>query len=183
MTAGRKNNSENKEWNTPLKYVEAVRNFFDGKIYLDPCSNDFSIVNAVTEYKLPYKNGLIESWNFSTIYVNPPYGTDKIRDTNINDWLQKCEETNRLYGSEILALIPIATNTGHWKRYIFGRALAICFLYDTRLRFLINGKDEGKGAPMACSMVYWGSNYNKFVNIFTEFGAVVNIENLKIISN
>ena len=36
---------------------------------------------------------------------------------------------------------------------------------DTRLKFLIKGKDEGKGAPMACAMVYWGKNYERFFDV------------------
>jgi len=47
------------------------------------------------------------------------------------------------------------------------------------LKFLENGKDVGKGAPMSCAMIYWGADYKKFYDIFIEFGAVVDIENLK----
>ncbi len=81
--------------------------------------------------------------------------------------------------AQVIALVPVATNTGHWKKYIYGRATAICFLYDTRLRFLENGKDTGKGAPMSCAMVYWGRDFDRFSEVFMPFGAVVNIENLK----
>jgi hypothetical protein len=66
-------------------------------------------------------------------------------------------------GSEVLALIPIAANTTHRKKYVFTQARVICFLYDTRLRFLENGQDVGKGAPMACAMVYRGENYLKIL--------------------
>jgi hypothetical protein len=179
MTAGRKINAENKDWGTPPKYVDAIREFFGGTISLDPCSNKYSIVNAQTEYSLPVHNGLGESWNFRTIYVNPPYGIDRKHKTTIKDWLKKCEEAYRLFQSEVLALVPVATNTGHWKKYVYGKATAICFLYDTRLRFLVDGKDEGKGAPMSCAMIYWGSHFERFSRIFMQFGAVVNIENLK----
>ena len=51
----------------------------------------------------------------------------------------------------------------------------ICFLADTRLRFLEDGRDTGKGAPMACAMVYWGNNFAKFGAVFSEYGFVVNI--------
>jgi hypothetical protein len=84
-----------------------------------------------------------------------------------------------VHGSEVLALVPVATNTGHWKKYIYGKASGICFLYDTRLRFLVDGKDEGKGAPMSCAMVYWGRNFDRFCEVFLEFGAVVSLANLK----
>lgn len=179
MTAGRKVISQNKGWCTPPKYVEAIREFFGGTIHLDPCSNQYSIVNALVEYSLPTHDGLRESWDFPTIYVNPPYGIDREHRTAIKDWLRKCEKANKLYQSEVIALVPVATNTGHWKQYVYGKAAAICFLYDTRLRFFVNGKDAGKGAPMSCALIYWGRHFERFFQIFTRFGAVVNIENLK----
>ncbi|MCX6006121.1 MAG: DNA N-6-adenine-methyltransferase [Chloroflexi bacterium] len=179
MTAGRTVIGQSQDWGTPKKYVDAVKECFGGVVHLDPCSNRYSIVKAVTEYHLPKHDGLRESWNFPTIYVNPPYGIDQEHGTSIKNWLRKCEEANRLYNSEVIALVPVATNTGHWKKYVYGKATAICFLYDTRLRFLVNGKNEGKGAPMSCAMVYWGNKYERFYQTFISFGAVVNIENLR----
>lgn len=178
MSAGRSINSLSQSWGTPEKYVIAVKKFFGGEIDLDPCSNEYSIVNANTEFKLPNTDGLKEKWNFMKIYVNPPYGKDKKRGTTIKHWLARCVQAHEEYNSEVLALIPIAANTVHWKKFVFTKASAICFLYDTRLRFLENGKDTGKGAPMACAMVYWGNNFDKFYEIFIEHGAVVNISNL-----
>ena len=128
---------------------------------------------------LPEKDGLMESWDFPKIYVNPPYGADRERGTTIKNWMAKCCIANKTYNSEVIALVPVATNTSHWKQCVFGQADAICFLYDTRLRFLINGAEENKGAPMACSMIYWGNNVNLFYEIFMEYGAVVDIRPLK----
>jgi len=179
MTAGRKIVADNRDWGTPRKYVDAVKECFGGAIDLDPCSNRYSIVDARIEYVLPKQDGLRGPWNFRTVYVNPPYGIDREHGTAIKHWLRKCEEANRVHGSEVIALIPVATNTGHWKKYIYGRATAICFLYDTRLRFLERGKDAGKGAPMSCAMVYWGRNFERFSDVFMPYGAVVNIENLR----
>lgn len=178
MSAGRSVNTMSQSWGTPPKYVRAVKAVFDGIIDLDPCSNEYSIVKAETEYALPEKDGLHETWDFSTIFVNPPYGIDKNRRTTIKHWLAKCADSHVKYGSEVLALVPIAANTAHWKNYVFTKATAICFLYDTRLKFLENGQDTGKGAPMACSMIYWGTNYEKFYDVFIEHGAVVDIRNL-----
>jgi len=178
MTAGRTVNSISQDWGTPRKYVEAVRTVFDGMIALDPCSNQHSIVKADTEYHLPAHDGLRESWDFPSIYVNPPYGADKKRKTTIRHWLSRSADAHEEYGSEVLALVPVATNTGHWKRYVWGRATAVCFLYDTRLRFLVNGRHEGKGAPMSCAMVYWGRFFDRFDKVFTEFGAVVDLRPL-----
>lgn len=178
MSAGRSINTTSQSWGTPCKYVKAVKKMFGGEIDLDPCSNQYSIVNAKVEYLLPKHDGLIESWNYSRIYVNPPYGIDKERGTTIKNWLAKCAAAHYDYGSEVLALVPIAANTSHWKKYVFTKATAICFLYDTRLRFLENGLDTGKGAPMACAMVYWGNQYQQFYDVFIEHGAVIDITTL-----
>lgn len=179
MSAGRTVNSQSQTWGTPKKYVDAVRRFFRGEISLDPCSNEFSIVNAKMEYSLPSHDGLKESWDYDTIYVNPPYGADRQRGTTIKNWLAKCALAHEMYDSEVLALVPVATNTGHWKQSVFGRARAVCFLYDTRLKFLENGLDIGKGAPMSCCMVYWGRDYQRFYNEFIQFGAVVDLSALQ----
>ena len=179
MTAGRKVNTQSQSWCTPSKYVNAIKAFWNGKIDLDPCSNEYSIVQAATEYRLPEHDGLKESWNYPTIYVNPPYGADRQRGTTIKDWLARCTRAHLDYQSEVIALVPVATNTSHWKSYVFGQADAICFLYDTRLRFLVDGIDRGKGAPMACCLIYWGSNERRFEEQFMEHGAVANIGNLK----
>lgn len=178
MTAGRKVNSLSQSWCTPPKYVNAIRRFWNGEIDLDPCSNEYSIVNAKTEYLLPHNDGLKEEWNARTIYVNPPYGADRERGTTIKNWLAKCAQANKVFQAEVIALIPVAPNTAHWKKSIFGKAASICFLYDTRLRFLEKGQDVGKGAPMACCLVYWGNNKKRFYDHFIQFGAVVDISNL-----
>lgn len=179
MTAGRKVNSLSQHWCTPAKYVHAVKEVFGGCISLDPCSNQWSIVQAETEWSLPEKDGLKEKWDYSTIYVNPPYGADRQRGTTIKNWLYKCAQAHKHFYSEVLALIPVATNTSHWKKYVWGRATAVCFLYDTRLRFLVEGEDKGKGAPMSCAMVYWGQHFERFEEVFIDFGAVVDLRPLK----
>lgn len=179
MTAGRTINSQSRDWCTPGKYVDAVHSFFSGPPDLDPCSNQWSIVGARTEWALPDHDGLSEEWDYSTIYVNPPYGADRKRNTTIRDWLMKCATARAQYGAEILALVPVATNTGHWKKYVWGQAAGISFLYDTRLRFLVQGQDCGKGAPMACAMVYWGSFFQRFFDVFIAFGAVVDVRPLQ----
>jgi|AntRauTorcE11897_2_1112592.scaffolds.fasta_scaffold02313_4 hypothetical protein len=168
MSAGRKAISEKKDWNTPPKYTNVIKEFF-GRIDLDPCTNENSTISALTEYKLP-TDGLKESWNFKNIYVNPPYGRDMERKTSISDWLLKGSESHKNHGSELLFLIPVATNTKHFKNIIFENGGGICFLKDTRLKFWADGLEDKKGAPMACCMVYFGKDYEKFEEYFTEYG-------------
>ncbi len=179
MTAGRKVNTQSHHWCTPEKYVAAVRRVFGGVIDLDPCSNKLSIVSATTEYKLPLSDGLQESWNYERIYVNPPYGSDPQRHTSIRDWLARCSHAHDTHQSEVIALVPVATNTSHWKLHVFGAAAAVSFLRDTRLKFMVDGVESKKGAPMACAMVYYGVRFDSFDHVFSEFGAVVDIRRLR----
>jgi hypothetical protein len=175
MSAGRNINSISQDWNTPIVYVEAIDEFFNNKLDLDPCSNEQSLVKSQTKYMLPKNDGLAESWNYKNIYVNPPYGRNKINKTGIKDWIKKCYNSFNNYDSEVIALIPVASNTSHWKSFIWNKATAICFLFDVRLKFSINGSTDNKGAPMACCIVYWGINFEYFNKIFSKFGAVVKL--------
>lgn len=169
MTAGREPISGTKDWCTPPEYVAAVRRVL-GTIHLDPCSNAHSVVGAENEITLP-ADGLAEPWDALTVYVNPPYGRDRERGTTIADWLARCTEALAA-GSEVLALIPVATNTRHWRDHVF-TASGVCFLKVPRLKFALGGEPTGKGAPMACAVVYWGSAFGTFQAVFREFGAVL----------
>ena len=180
MTSGRSVNTTSQQWGTPRVYVDAVKEVFGGEIELDPCSNQFSIVEAKTEYSLPQSDGLVKSWDFATIYVNPPYGKDKERNTEIGDWLFRCAQAYEVHESEVIALLPTAANTNNWKHHIWGKATSICFLYDTRLKFLENGEETGKGSPIQNCVVYWGKKCaQNFFDVFSRHGAVVDITPLQ----
>lgn len=179
MTAGRKVNTFSQEWCTPEHIVNVVKDFYEGEIDLDPCSNKYSIVKAKTEFILPKHDGLKEKWNFKRIYVNPPYGRNRENKTSIKDWLKKCLEAKQKYNSEVIALIPVASNTSHWKEFIFGKADMICFLQDTRLKFMLNGEVVKKGASMACCIVYYGDRCFEFIKNFSKLGYVLYLYTFK----
>jgi hypothetical protein len=176
MTAGRTSSSKTttKDWNTPPKYVGPITAFFGGSIDLDPCSNTHSVVNAKHKFTWPENDGLKEDWGTwgGTVFVNPPYGRDANRKTTLFDWVDKALAEWRTYGKkmEILFLIPVATNTRHFKSLVFKFFSAICFLEDTRLRFYNGGVEDRKGAPMACCLVYLGDRVDSFKLHFEPYG-------------
>lgn len=175
MTAGRQAISATKHWGTPPALVESVREVFRGRIGLDPCSNEHSLVLAEREYRLPEHDGLLEPWNSSTIFVNPPYGSDKSRGTRIVDWFERVAQAAE-QGAEVITLVPVATNTGHWKRFVYPCATSICFLSAPRLRFHLNGVEDPKGAPMACAVIYYGAHESRFAAEFSKHGAVLSLK-------
>lgn len=61
-------------WTTEKRIVDRVKRVFGGRIDLDPCSNERSIVGAERNYSLPERNGLKEPWDAPTTFFNPPYG-------------------------------------------------------------------------------------------------------------
>ena len=79
-------------------------------------------------------------------------------------------------GSEVIALVPVATNTAHWKRCVYPIAGAICFLYEPRLRFFIRGKEDPKGAPMSSAVIYYGKRVAEFASEFRRHGVVIPLE-------
>ena len=173
---GRCATSNSKDWCTPPRIINAVRKFFGGSIDLDPCSNSHSSVGAEHSFVPPTYNGLALPWDIGNhkVFVNPPYGRDSEHGSSIYDWVKKCSDSYTECCCEVIALIPVATNTAHWKEYVFPTAAAICFLKDTRLKFYENGMESKKGAPMACALVYWGTNSYEFDRVFeTDFGNVV----------
>lgn len=179
MTAGRQAVSATKDWCTPPSIISSVKEVFNGTIGLDPCSNEWSLVGAEQEYCLPEHDGLVEPWDARTIYVNPPYGNDKVRGTRIIHWFEKIASAADR-GSEVIALVPVATNTKHWKCYVYPKAAAICFLYQPRLRFFIQGKEDPKGAPMSCAILYYGHNLERFAEVFREHGAVIPLSQVSL---
>lgn len=174
MTAGRQSVSIAKDWCTPPSILTSVRMVFGGAIALDPCSNEHSLVAADKEYLLPDHDGLVESWEYETIFVNPPYGSDVSRGTRIAHWFARIHEAANA-GSQVIALVPVAPNTNHWKHHVFPVASAICFLYQPRVRFYINGVEDKKGAPMSCAVIYYGEERERFAEAFAEHGAVVSL--------
>jgi DNA N-6-adenine-methyltransferase (Dam) len=179
MTAGRQSITETKDWCTPPHIVESVRRVFGGSIDLDPCSNEDSVVEARVSYLLPEEDGLAASWDYGTIYVNPPYGTDKERGTRIAHWFVRIAEAAR-NGSQVIALVPVATNTGHWKRFVYPVADAICFLYEPRVKFYIGGREDSKGAPMSCAVIYYGDDPSEFAAEFRTHGAVLPLDSVTL---
>lgn len=174
MSVGRSINSQTSEWCTPKKYVDLITKFF-GTIELDPCYNMDSLVLANNKFIYPNNDGLHECWNYNSIYINPPYGKG-LNNTTIKDWFKKAYEAYIKYDSEVIMLVPVATNTRHWKDYVYNKACSICFLSDTRVKFRINGNENNKGSPMSCCFIYYGNRYIEFRDVMSVVGNTIQLK-------
>lgn len=176
----------NNDWCTPEEILTPVRQLFGGTIDLDPCSNEFSIVNARRDYQLEERgeDGLALRW-FGRVYVNPPYTPWTLQEKFI--W--RCAEAHLLEGAEVVLLIPNVMETGRYHDCIFPSASAICQL-DGRVQFLEppprqRGRTDEEYAQtlrvwqhrgrkvsptMGCSLIYWGPAVERFFTVFTPLG-------------
>lgn len=179
MTAGRKPVTDDKVWLTPPHLASVARTALDGTISLDPCAHPASPVAAVRSVTLP-DDGLAVNWpDHPTVFCNPPYGRDTAHGTSIADWLAACAAA-AAHGSEVVALVPVATNTRFWQRHVYPSVTLICLLHDPRVRFwkpdpaAPAGRSEiVRGAPMACCLLYWGEHPRRFTAACREVGTVV----------
>jgi hypothetical protein len=158
------NNSGKYEWHTPPKFIEAAREVM-GSIDLDPASSE--IGNKVIQAKTIYTkedSGLVHPW-FGNIWMNPPYNNSLVVDFT----KKLIEELPNI--NQACVLVNNATETRWFQDYIYGYCDAICYVR-TRIKFLdIHGQSTGSSLQGQV-IAYFGSNTQKFVEIFKQFGKV-----------
>lgn len=172
--------ADRQDWNTPQVVVDALLRGW-GRIALDPCANEGSIVPAALRVMLPtperlavpqprgvrLDDGLAFDWDAvgpRLVYVNPPFGL-KGRDGGATPWLRKAAEAQV---AEVVVLLPARTDTAAFHDLIFGRCDALCF-WRSRLRF----SDARGPAPFPSVFVYFGNSPEKFTSAFEPHGKVL----------
>jgi len=163
--------SESNEWYTPPRYIEMVKQVFDGGyIDLDPCSCSKAneIVGARKFWSPEYGHDALKSeWHAKNVFLNPPYG--KIGNESQAGLL--CAHLVKQYWSESVgeAIILVNSCTGAtWFQPLFD--WTICFV-DHRIRYISpNGK---KNQPTKDNVfVYLGPNWKRFVEVFGTIGRI-----------
>ncbi len=150
--------SASSEWYTPAIIIDRVLAVL-GTIDLDPCSNtgDLPNIPATNNYTLGM-NGLSYTWA-GTVYMNPPYGNE------ISLWVDKLATDYEHHDiDEAIALIPARTDTAWFRRL---KKYPRCFIWG-RLKF--SGSENS--APFPSMVVYFGSNQQQFVNVFSDIGDI-----------
>ncbi len=158
------------EWYTPLPYIKAVHEVL-GSINLDPASNYIAnqTVNAETYFDIN-DDGYNKKW-WGNVFLNPPYGKDPVfKSSNQAKWSSKLisEYTSGNINSAIL-LVNASTDTT-WFSPLW--QYPICFT-DHRVRFVDADGNKGKQPVKGSAFVYFGTDKQKFADVFKVFGAVV----------
>lgn len=134
------------------------------------------------------------------VYVNPPFGQAYMKPdrssvigakqyqqlkednpaeaalytihTSIANWIRNADTAHRMFGAEVLMIVPAATDTAVWHTHVFGVA-ARCSIRG-RVRFLKTDGTPAGPCPMACAMLYWGDSEGelRFGDAFGKHGYV-----------
>ena len=100
------------DWITPQWILEPL-----GEFDLDPCVPLQMPWRTAGFHLTPEDDGLKSKWT-GRVWMNPPFDRRQI-----GKWLEKMSN----HGNGI-ALIPAATETAHFKKYVWSKATSILFL-------------------------------------------------------
>lgn len=183
---------KNTVWLTPDTILDKVRDYFGGKIPLDPATEPNNPTSASAfgckdapasllqlaeagkgpEGGICLGDGLAIRWsNHDGTFVNPPYGRE------IRLWCRRIHEEG-LQGAEILALLPAGArfSTKYFQDYILTSPLnAACFIRG-RVKFKRPGAEKASGSNPYDSVIYgFNVDQGKFSEAFGDLGSVLKI--------
>ena len=165
------------EWWTPRSYVEAARAVMQG-IDLDPasCAEANATVKA-SHYFTKEDDGLAQTWH-GRVYCNPPYSHEGVaRGMETGDrppsvmmmWISKLVSEYKSGNVAQAILLTKADPKQTWFTKMWD--YTICFV-SSRLLFNRPGLPPERH-QFGNVFAYLGPNENRFVEHFTQFGAVV----------
>jgi len=154
--------SECNEYYTPSKYINSAKNVM-GSINLDPasCEEANKTIKADTFFN-KNENGLTKEW-FNNVWLNPPYGNQTSKFAG--KLTRELEKDNI---KQVITLVNSHSTETNWFKPLWDGLL--CFT-DHRIDF--NNTKDKKGSNHSNVFVYFGSNKNKFINEFKQFGYIV----------
>jgi ParB family chromosome partitioning protein len=164
--------SESAEWYTPAAIVDAAREVM-GSIELDPasCAEANATVRATRIYTRA-DDGLRQTWNASTLWLNMPYGKDETDNvSNQARWSHKLISSHCAGTVGQGCMLVNAVPGNRWFRPLW--AFPICFL-DGRVHFVPPSGSGPRNSPTHSScVVYLGPRVDRFAEVFGRLGTVV----------
>jgi ParB family chromosome partitioning protein len=160
---------ETAEWYTPPKYVELARAVL-GEIDLDPASDALpqTWIKAIRYYARGY-DGLSRFW-FGNIWLNPPYGKTGGKS---NQAVWSAKMVDEYENGRITEGILLVNSTHGYKWYeeLWTR-YPVCLVRE-RIRFFKPDGTEGGQAKRGQTFVYFGSNVERFAEVFSSIGRII----------
>ena len=112
--------SKKPDWETPQDLYDKLDAEFH--FTLDPCSSHQN--HKAPAYFTEAEDGLAQSWDGHTVFMNPPYGR------GIGAWMKKASEAK----ATVVCLVPSRTDTAWWHEYVIAKGAEVRFIRG-RLKF------------------------------------------------
>jgi phage N-6-adenine-methyltransferase len=163
-TAARLVESNENEWYTPARYIEAARAVL-GDIDLDPASSETAneTVKAPQIFTLE-DNGLAQVWH-GRVWLNPPYGRLAAEFITKLIWDHQTENV-----TAAVALVNAHCTDTSWFQQLWDYAL--CFT-DHRIDFDSGGRTKTTTSTHGSVFAYLGPDPQRFAKEFGQFGAIL----------
>lgn len=153
---------------TPKEFYD----WLDGQMHftVDVCANEKN--HQHPRYFSPEDNGLAQSWEGETFFMNPPYGRE------ITDWMKKARDSAIIDNAMGVCLVPARVDTEWWRLtvlqtdrragklrnvhfdqeasvvwYRWYRLTVGVYFHDERIAF--DGMENG--APFPASVIFFGA--------------------------
>ncbi len=133
--------SKSADWETPQGFFDKLNKKYH--FTLDPCATAQSAKCAT--YFTEKDDGLNQSWEGHTVFMNPPYGRE------IKNWIEKAYRESQKADTTVVCLIPSRTDTKYWHEYCM-KAREIHFVKG-RLKF----GGSKNAAPFPSAVVVFSS--------------------------
>jgi phage N-6-adenine-methyltransferase len=135
-------NGRGREWETPPEIFYPLNDEF--QFTLDPCATPDNA--KCGRFYTESDNGLLKSWAYERVFMNPPYGRE------IYAWTRKAREESH-NGALIVGLLPASTDLSWWHDDVLVAWSEIRYIRG-RVRFLTGGPYRASGF-FASVVVIW----------------------------
>jgi site-specific DNA-methyltransferase (adenine-specific) len=154
---------------TPPRILDPVREYFGGRIDLDPATT-WENPTGARRIHTPANSGLDAQWIPYRVFVNPPYGRVLRR------WVGKIYEESRK-GCEIVALLPGQRfEQKYWQVEVFNPTLIGFCMVRKRVSFLRPDGTVAKGNPYGSFVYLYNGDFTRFEKAFSEVGLCIRID-------
>jgi len=169
--------SSRQDYGTPPEWIARIRDFFGGRIHLDPCASWEERLHFAESNIMEAGDGLSADWGQyvpqgGSVFMNSPFGRD------VGKWCLKMQdEYRKRQDVHYIALTP-ARVSSHWFQDLEPRATLF-------IRGRVTFIDPTTRAPVACSkgkpapatfpvaLSYWGPDWEHFLAFWEPYGVAL----------
>lgn len=154
--------NNNDEWHTPKYVIEKVKNVYNGKIDLDPCSSELANERIKAKFYYTKENSCLDEnhlW-FGKVFMNPPY-SKRLLQNILTKAVYEYEHKNI---SELIILTNSSTDS-KWNQTLISGLQAYTL---GRIKFRYPNGIEGNLPSRGQVFTYYGDNKLKFIQEFSK---------------